>query len=149
MNAQIYERLVHEYNRQSQLLKEECAGINLLEYHYLSNCLDCMEYMDKYYQIDLDCSAISLEVLDVMFDHAHAAIEENSFDHAEVFVEMFSGYVGMVYKNELGGEFVYDETGEALNCQTNHLYPKKDVEACIYHHQKITTHFQQIKEMLS
>lgn len=149
MNRFVYERLVNEYNRQSKALNENHEGINLIEYRYLSNCLDCMEYMDKYYQIDLDCSAVSLEVLDVMFEHAHEALKEGSFDHAEVFIDMFGGYVGMVYKNELGGDFVYDETGEALDCQTNHLYPKQDVENCIYQSTKISDQFRMIMKYLS
>ena len=148
MNNQIYERLVKEYNRQSQALNEEGQGINLIEYKYLSNCLDCLEYMDHNYSIDLDCSGVSLEVLDILFDHAYEAYKEGSFDHADLFVDMFSGYVGMVYKNEFGGEFAYDESDEILNICSNHVYPKKDIEECVFFGRKITKIFQKIKEDL-
>lgn len=149
MNQLVYERLVKEYNRQCEAYNHEEDGINLIEYKYLSNCLDTMEYMDHNYSIDLDCSAISLEVLDILFENAHEAYQEGTLDQSDLFIEMFSGYVGMVYKNELGGDYVYDESGEALNIQTHHVYPREDVEQCIFHGNKISELFKELKENLS
>ena len=148
MHVEIYTKLVEECNRQTKALNEEGNSVNLIEFKYLSNCLDCMEYMDKYYSIDLDCSEISLEVIDIMFDNAHEAYLENEFDNLDLFVDMFGGYVGMVYKNEFGGEFVYDETGEALNVNTNHIYVDRDVRNCIVNGNKILDCFNAYKEVL-
>ena len=77
MHVEIYTRLVEECNRQTKALNEEGSSVNMIEFKYLSNCLDCMEYMDKYYSIDLDCSEVSLEVIDIMFENAHEAYLEN------------------------------------------------------------------------
>ena len=148
MNIEVYERLVKECNRQTQALNSNGEGINLIEYKYLTNCLDCMEYMEKYYSIDLDCSEVSLEVIDIMFENAHEAYLENEFDHLDLFVEMFSGYVGMVFKNAFGGDFVYDEKNEALNVNTNHLYIDEDVRSCIVEGGKISEKFDAYKEVL-
>lgn len=148
MNVEVYTRLVNECNRQTKALNEEGNTVNLVEYKYLSNCLDCMEYMETNYSIDLDCSEVSLEILDILFQNAHEAYEEGSFDNLDLFVEMFSGYVGMVYKNEFGGEFVYDETSEALNVHTNHIYVHEDVKKCILENIKISDIFKSYQEML-
>lgn len=149
MNQKIYEKLVKEFNDQTEKLHQEGKVINLVEYKYLSNCLDCMEYMDENFKIDLDCSAVSLEVLDILFENAYEALQEGSLENVDRFIDMMSGYIGMVYKNEWGGDYVYDEQSEALNVSSNHLYPKKDVEECIYHHKKISELFQMIGEYLS
>ena len=148
MHVEIYTRLVEECNRQTKALNEEGSTVNLIEYKYLSNCLDCMEYMDKYYSIDLDCSEVSLEVIDIMFKNAHEAYLENEFDHLDLFVDMFGGYVGMVIKNEFGGNFVYDETGEALNINTNHIYVNQEVRNCILNGNKIEDYFKYLKEVI-
>lgn len=148
MNVEVYTRLVEEANRQTKALNEESNTINMVEYKYLTNCLDCMEYMEQSYNIDLDCSSVSLEVLDILFENAHDAYEEGSFDNLDIFVEMFSGYVGMVYKNEFGGQFVYDETGEALNIDSNHIYVSDDVRNCILKNIKISKIFNQYKELI-
>ena len=52
MHVEVYTRLVEECNRQTQLLNEEGTTINMVEYKYLTNCLDCMEYMEQSYNID-------------------------------------------------------------------------------------------------
>ena len=120
----------------------------MLEFKYLNNCLDCMEYMDQCYDIDLDCSDVSLEVIDILFKNANEAYKEESFDNLDVFVDMFSGYVGMVFKNAFGGNFIYDETGEALNVNTNHIYISQDVRKCITENLKISDLFKQYQELL-
>ncbi len=148
MNIEVYTRLVDECNRQTKLLNEEGSTINMIEYKYLNNCLDCMEYMEKTYNIDLDCSDVSLEVIDILFSHAYDAYKEDSFDNLDIFVDMFSGYVGMVFKNTFGGNFVYDETGEALNVNTNHIYINQDVHKCITENLKISDLFKQYQELL-
>lgn len=148
MNKSVYERLVIEYNRQSKALNEENESVNLCEYKYLTNCLDCMEYMDQNYKIDLDCSEVSLEVIDILFENAHIAYKEGNFDHLDLFVDMFSGYVAMVFKNELGGEFVYDEHGEALDIQSNPLYIHEMVRCCIVSNLKIEDEFMKIKNLV-
>ncbi|MGN1344468.1 MAG: hypothetical protein ACI4U3_07800 [Traorella sp.] len=149
MNKEVYERLVKECNRQSEMLNSDGQGINLVEFKYLNNCLDCMEYMDNCYSIDLDCSEISLEVMDIMFENAHEAYLENELEHVDLFIEMFSGYVGMVYKNILGGNFVYDENNEALNVNTNHIYVNEDIKACIFEGKKVSEQFKVYKEVLA
>lgn len=148
MHVEIYTKLVEECNRQTKALNEEGSTVNLVEYKYLSNCLDCMEYMDKFYNIDLDCSNISLEVIDIMFENAHEAYLENEFDNLDLFIDMFSGYVGMVYKNAFGGNFVYDEIGEALNINTNHIYVNNEVRNCIVNGTKISDYFNHVKEVI-
>lgn len=148
MNVEVYTRLVEECNRQTKLLNEEGNTINMVEYKYLTNCLDCMEYMEQSYNIDLDCSDVSLEVIDILFSHAYEAYKEDSFDNLDIFVDMFSGYVGMVFKNTFGGNFVYDETGEALNVNTNHIYISQDVHKCITENMKISELFKQYQELL-
>jgi len=148
MHVEIYTRLVNECNRQTKALNEDGNTVNLIEYKYLSNCLDCMEYMDKYYSIDLDCSEVSLEVIDIMLKNAHEAYLDNEFDNLDLFVDMFAGYVSMVIKNEFGGNFVYDETGEALNINTNHIYVNQEVKKCIVNGNKIEDYFKYLKEVI-
>ena len=148
MNVEVYTRLVEECNRQTKLLNEEGNTINMVEYKYLTNCLDCMEYMEQSYNIDLDCSDVSLEVIDILFENAYEAYQEGSFDNLDVFVDMFGGYVGMVFKNAFGGQFVYDEAGEALNVNTNHIYIHQDVRKCITENIKISDLFKQYQELL-
>lgn len=148
MNVEVYTRLVDECNRQTKLLNEEGNTINMVEYKYLSNCLDCMEYMEKCYNIDLDCSSVSLEVIDILFENAHEAYKDGSFDNLDIFVDMFGGYVGMVFKNEFGGQFVYDEIGEALNVNSNHIYIHQDVHKCITENIKISNLFKQYQELV-
>lgn len=148
MHVEVYTRLVNECNRQTKALNEDGNTVNLIEYKYLSNCLDCMEYMDKFYSIDLDCSEVSLEVIDIMFENAHEAYLDNEFDNLDLFVDMFSGYVSMVIKNEFGGNFVYDETGEALNINTNHIYVNQEVRKCIVNGNKIEDYFKYLKEVI-
>lgn len=149
MNHVIYERLVKEYNKQVVSLQNDEGCINLCEHKYLTNCLDCMEYMDQNYSIDLDCSAISLEVIDMFFENARIAYQEGSLDHIDLFIDMFAGYVAMVIKNEFGGEFVYDDQGEALDIQSNPLYIKEMVRNCIEHENKISDEFSKIKALYS
>lgn len=148
MNQPIYERLVIEYNRQVASLQNDEGCVNLCEYKYLTNCLDCMEYMDQNYSIDLDCSEISLEVIDMFFENARIAYQEGSLDHIDLFIDMFAGYVAMVFKNEFGGEFVYDDHGEALDIQSNPLYIKEMVSNCLKYENKIKEEFVKIKELL-
>lgn len=149
MNNSIYIRLVEECNRQHEALQSDSQTVNLVEHKMLSNCLDCMEYMDKNYSIDLDCSEVSLEVIDIMFENAHEAYMSEEFDYFDLFTEMFAGYVAMVIKNELGGNFVYDENGEALNLYTNHIDVHALVKKCIVENKKISEQFKGIKEALS
>lgn len=148
MNVEVYTRLVEECNRQTKALNEEGNTINMVEYKYLTNCLDCMEYMEQSYNIDLDCSSVSLEVIDILFENAYEAYQEGSFDNLDIFVDMFSGYVGMVFKNTFGGQFVYDENSEALNVNTNHIYIQQDVYKCITENIKISQLFKQYQELL-
>lgn len=149
MNQQIYERLVLVFNEQEKNLHSEDQGVNLIEHKVLSNCLDCMEYMDANYSIDLDCSNISLEVIDLFLKRAKEAHDEGTLDHADMFLEMLSGYVAMVMKNEVGGEFVYDENGESLDIHSNPIYFNEMVKTCFLRGESILEKWKEVKENLA
>lgn len=149
MNQQIYERLVLIFNEQEKNLHSEDQGVNLIEHKALSNCLDCMEYMDANYSIDLDCSSISLEVIDLFLKRAKEAHDEGTLDHTDMFLEMLSGYVAMVMKNEVGGEFVYDENGESLDIHSNPIYFNEMVKTCFLRGESILEKWKEVKENLA
>lgn len=147
MNQEVYNELVEKANEQQQKMEQDIP-VNLCANKYLNCALDCMEYMDHNYSIDLDCSDISLEVIDILLENAHEAVKEDAFEQKDAFVTMIAGYVGITFQRAFGGEFVYDEEGEALNINTNHLHLVEVIDQCIQENKKITEYFAMVKENL-
>lgn len=105
--------------------------------------------MDANYSIDLDCSSISLEVIDLFLKRAKEAHDEGTLDHTDMFLEMLSGYVAMVMKNEVGGEFVYDENEESLDIHSNPIYFNEMVKTCFLRGESILEKWKEVKENLA
>lgn len=147
MNQEVYNELVEKANEQQKNMENDIP-VNLCANKYLNCALDCMEYMDHNYSIDLDCSDISLEVIDILLENAHEAVKEEAFDQKDAFVAMIAGYVGMTMQRAFGGDFVYDEDGEALNLNTNHLHLLEVIDDCIMNNRKISEYYTMIKDNL-
>lgn len=145
MNLEVYEPLRDLFLNQKEALETQSGSVNLVEHKALGNCLNCMEYMENYH-IDLDLSEISLEVVDIMLKAAHDALEEDEFDHLDKYVEMFAGYVSMVIATNLKGEFAYNDEGETLYLNGNHLRIEETVHQCIINNTSILAYYQTCKQ---
>lgn len=144
MNFEVYEPLKELFIHQQEALKNHEGKVNLLEHKALGHCLDCMEYMEEYH-IDLDLSEISLEVVDIMLSAAHEAIEEDEFDQLDSYIEMFAGYTSMVIATQLKGEFAYNDEGETLYLDGNHLHINQVISDCIKNDTSFLAYYQTLK----
>ena len=145
MNFEIYEPLRDLFLNQKEALETQSGKVNLVEHKALGNCLNCMEYMENYH-IDLDLSEISLEVVDIMLKAAHEAIEEDEFDHLDRYIDMFAGYVSMVIVTNLKGEFAYNDEGETVYLEGNHLNIQKIISHCIHQNTSVLAYYQTLKQ---
>lgn len=144
MNFEVYEPLRDLFLNQKEALETQSGKVNLVEHKALGNCLNCMEYMENYH-IDLDLSEISLEVVDIMLKAAHDAIQEDEFDNLDRYIDMFAGYVSMVIVTNLKGEFAYNDEGETVYLEGNHLDIQDVVAQCIHQNTSVLEYYQTLK----
>lgn len=142
-----YNQLCETYQKQKDLLESGNTAINFCGYRYLAKGLDCIDYFEQNYEITLDLSMESLEMMDEWMHLIHEENQKEAFDY-QPFAEMITGYVSLVMDELFHGTWVYDDENEAYEINTNHIYLKESINELIKQDQTISEYIKEIQKYL-
>lgn len=156
MKRKVYDHLKALFEDERRQLHEENTAVNMCSLQHLGYALDCMEFADENFGIELDVSEDSLGLIEEMMLAVNESYENDdlSLEHVDKFAEMFSGFVGLIILTYLGGEWVYTyEDGKeysVIDIDSNQIFLFDQIKACLIAGEEysIAAFYDEIKQLM-